>query len=313
MMNRTMNVVAMNQSNTSAVREKMYNLIMANTIPVGNKRYADIPPCEDEILFVDERIQRDKNTVKAKRKIRNLAENWDINKMDALKVVPHPEEHRFSVVDGCHRLAAAIINGEKSVVCEIITGLSENPRERLIQEATLFATQGDEVDTLSPVECHNANVLRSIKENVIVDDLVKKYDIKLKTNPSHGRVHNGQLAGFTMALQVARTSKKEILDDTFYILCESRWNFARGGLSANAIYVVSNILRLHPEYKSEIISMLIKEFTPIEPDQLFAEAHAKYTTRKEKERILLYVEDIVCDKLGISRVYNGGRINYKAA
>lgn len=318
-MNRMMNVVAMNKTNTAStvnsdVRKKMYDLIMSNTIPVGNKRYADIPPCEDDgILFVDDRIQRDKNTMKAKNKIKNLAENWDINKMDALKVVPHPEENRFSVVDGCHRLSAAILKGEKSVVCEIITGLSEDPKERLIQEATLFATQNDEVDTLSPIERHKANVLRGIKENVIVDGLAKKHNIELKKNPSHGRVQNGQLAGFTMALNIAKVNGDKFLDDVLTILCASRWNVAKGGLSANALYAVSSILRLHPEYKREISSLLVKKFTPIEPDQLFAEAHAKYTTRKEKERILLYVEDIVCENLGITRVYNGGKLVLKTA
>lgn len=304
------NVITMNTTN--ATRENTYNLIMANTIPVGNKRYANILT-DEGIIFADKRIQRDNDTTRAKKKIRNLAENWDINKMDALKVVPHPEEHRFSLVDGYHRLSAAIIKGEKSLVCEIITGLSDNPEERIIQEATLFATQNDEVDVLSPIERHKANVLRGIKENVIVDDLCNKYNIALKKNPSHGRTQTGQLAGFTMALQFARTAEKEILDRTFCILCESRWNIAKLGLSANTIHMVANILKLHPEYQNEICSLLIKEFTPIEPEQLFSQAYSKYPARKEKERNLLYLEDVVCENLGITRVYSGGKVSLKTA
>lgn len=292
---------------TNTTRENTYNLIMANTIPVGNKRYANILTDED-VIFADKRIQRDNDTSRAKKKIRNLAENWDINKMDALKVVPHPEEHRFSLVDGYHRLSAAIINGEKSLVCEIITGLSDDPEERIIQEATLFATQNDEVDVLAPIERHKANVLRGIPENVIIDELCNKYGIALKKNPSHGRTQVGQLAGFTMALQITKTAEKEIIDKTFYVLCESRWNISKLGLSSNAIHMVANILKLHPEYRDEICSLLIKEFTPIEPEQCFSNAYSKYPARKEKERNLLYLEDVVCENLGITRVYSGGKV-----
>lgn len=304
------NTTVVTNSTEIAMKEKMYNLIITNAIPVGNRKYAEIPITDDiNMLYIDDRIQRDMDTPKAKKKIRNLSENWNPNKMDALKVVPHPEEFRFSTVDGGHRLCAGRLRGEKTLICEIILGLSDDPNERLIQEATLFATQNDEVDMLSPVERHKANVLRRVKENVILDEIIKKYGIALKTNPLRGRVQNGQLGGFTMALNIAKYEGKEMLDEIFNILYESRWNIVNNGLSANAIHVVHNILRLHPMYKGEIKNILIDTFTLIEPDQLFSQAYAKYSERKEKERNLIYLEDIVCKKLQISRVYNGGSVS----
>ena len=68
------------------------------------------------------------------------------------------------------------------------------------------------------------------------------------------------------------------------------------------------MLRLHPELQKEICSVIVGMFEMIEPDQLFAQAYAKYPNRGEKERILMYAEDVICDKLGISRVYNGGSL-----
>ena len=53
------NVITMNTTN--ATRENTYNLIMANTIPVGNKRYANILT-DEGIIFADKRIQRDNDT-----------------------------------------------------------------------------------------------------------------------------------------------------------------------------------------------------------------------------------------------------------
>lgn len=304
----TRNITVAVDNTEVSMKAKLYNLIIANAIPVGNRKYAEIP-LTDDILYIDDRIQRDMDTPKAKTKIRRLAENWNPNKMDALKVVPHPEEFRFSTVDGGHRLCAGQLRGEETLICEIILGLSDNPEERLIQEATLFATQNDEVDSLSPVERHKANVLRGIRENVILNDIIEKYGVVLKTNPSHGRVQMGQLGGFTMALNIAKHEDKDVLDEIFYILHESRWNIANNGLSANIIHAVYNILRLHPQHKDKIKGMLIDLFTPIEPDQLFSQAYAKYPDRKEKERNLLYLEDVVCKKLKINRVYNGGNVS----
>ena len=284
--------------------EKLYNVVMSNTKKVGKKEYADIPV---ELLFADELFQRVGSS--SKRKIKELADKWNPDKMDALKVVPHPEEKRFSVVDGYHRLSAAIIIGQPSLECEIIMGLSTVPSKRLIQEATLFATQNEEVDTLSPVECHKANVLRGVSENIIVEELINKYHINLKTNPSHGKVQMGQLAGFTMALSVARVSGKATLNDVFDILCQSRWNLSTSGLGSNAIHVVYNLLRLHPEHKEAVRQSLVHIFEGIEPNGLFYKAYAKYPARKERERILLYAEDLVCEELGIARVYYGGSVS----
>lgn len=63
-----------------------------------------------------------------------------------------------------------------------------------------------------------------------------------------------------------------------------------------------------PEYTKEITELLIKKYTQISPAQLFAEAHTKYPLRKTAERQLMYVEDWVCEELGITRTYNGGNL-----
>ena len=284
-------------------RQMVWDVTMSNIQRVGGKHYVFVPM---NLLMIDDRFQRvDENS---KAKVNQLARNWDINKMDALKGSLHPEELRISVIDGYHRVEAAKLLGLSGLEVEILQDMPEDPEERLIQEATYFATQGDEVSKLTPVQKHKANVLRGIKENVIVEELINHYKISLKKNPSHGRVATGELAGFTVALSIAKSNGKEALDTVLKILCKSRWNVAKNGLSANALYTAYNLLRLHPEYTNEIISVLVKMFKPIEPDLLFAEAYAKYPNRGEKERILMHTEDIVCDKLEISRVYIGGSL-----
>jgi len=291
------NVVVMNEN------KRLWDLTMSNIQKIGGKHYVFVPM---ELLFIDDRFQRvDENS---KTKVNQLVRNWDINKMDSLKGSVHPEELRISVIDGYHRVMAAKALKLPGLEVEILNNMPENPEERLIKEATYFATQGDEVSKLTPVQKHKANVLRGVKENVIVNEMIDQYHINLKKNPSHGRVTTGELAGFTMALGVAKTSGKNMLDDVLNILCAARWNLSNAGLSANAISFVYNLLRLHPENKKEVSNTLVNMIEDIEPNQLFAQAYTKYPNRKERERILMYVEDEICERLRINRVYTGGSI-----
>lgn len=291
------------QAEQRNAKKQLWDLTMSNVQKVGGKHYVFAPM---ELLFVDDRFQRvDENS---KAKVNQLVRNWDSNKMDSLKGSIHTDELRISIIDGYHRVMAALVLGLPGLEIEILQNMAKNPEERLVQEATYFATQGDEVSSLTPVQKHKANVLRGIKENLIVEDLISKYHITLKKNPTHGQVQIGQLAGFTMALSIAKGSGQQMLDTVFNVLCMSRWNMARNGLSSNALHVVYNILRLHPSNRTEICSLLVEKFTPIEPNNLFAQAYAKYPTRQEKERNLLYVEDMVCQELNIARVYDGGSI-----
>lgn len=295
----------MRKNTTNAIneRKRLWDLTMANIQTVGNKSFVFVPM---ELLYIDPRFQRAEDS--SKQKISKLARNWDNNKLDPLKGSLHPEEHLVSVIDGYHREEAGKILGLPGLVVEIVRDLPTDPEQRLIAEATIFATQTDEVDALSPVQKHKANVLRGISENVIVEDLIKKYHITLKKNPSHGRVQTGQLAGFTMALSIAKTNGESMLNDVLSVLCNARWDMNNGGLSANALHMVFNLLRLHPEHHDAIMTQLPKLLLDVDAHQLYAKAYSKYPNRKEKERILLYAEDVVCEKLNITRVYNGGSI-----
>lgn len=285
-----------------APEEKLFELTSSNIQSVGNKKYVYIPM---ELMFIDERYQRE--TMSSKLKIKNLANKWNDAKMDSLKVSIHPEEKRFAIIDGMHRFKAAEIIGKSALNCEVIE-LSTDPEERLVQEATLFATQMDEVDSLTPVEKHKANCLRGVTENVILQEVLNKYDIPLKTNPSHGKVKTGHLAGFTTALDISKKAGKNRLDNIFEVITKARWDIASKGMNTWVLHSINAMFALHPEHESEIKEKLIEMFRPIEPEKFFASAMDKYPERKERERLVLYLEDNICSALNIQRVYNGGYV-----
>lgn len=293
------NVVSMNRENATT---EMFSQIMASSIKVGNKNFAYVPL---RLLFVDEDYQRQTS----KAKVRKLAEKWNINKMDALRVSPHPEEGKFSIIDGSHRFHAAQMNGEKFLACEIIMGLSENPDKRKVEEAKLFSTQNDEVNKLTAQEKHKANLLLGVKENVILEKVRLKYRISLKPDSARGNAKENCLAGFQYALRIAKTYGEELLNDIFCVLCESRWNMANNGLGRDVLEMVKNVLLLHPDFRPEIKMELTEYFKNREPEDVFAGAREKYSLRAKAERNTLFLEDYLIEEIdGMYRVYSGGPV-----
>lgn len=287
----------------TAERDILWDMTMHNIQAIGGKRFGYAPK---ELMFSDERIQRDKNM----NKVNWLVKNWNANLMTPLKVSIHPESKRLSIIDGDHRFLAGCILGLTGWEVEFLQGLPEDPEERLKAEAKLFASQSDGIALLTPAQKHKANVIIGVEENVAIEELVKKYNIELKPNLSaKGNLcTTGVLTGFQEALRIAKASGKDMFDNVLYIICESRWNLAVNGLGNDVLRTTNNILRLHPEYRKEITELLISKYTKITPQQLFAEAHTKYPLRKNAERLLMYVEDWVCEELGITRTYNGGNL-----
>ena len=287
------------------MNKALFNLTMKNVIVVGNKKFAFIPV---ELLFADFRFQR--RGKKAQQKINAMAAAWDYRKMDPLRVVPHYEECRFSVIDGWHRYSAAVINGVDYLVCEIIE-LPESEEKRLIEEASLFAEQGEHDDPLSPMEKHRANIIRGVEKNINLQKLIDKYKIEISEGQSRSAKKVNYLTGFNYALEMAGTNM-EVADKVFMIICQSGWNLSPNGLGNYALRPLFNLLRLHREHADQIVLFLSEHLRGIDPNLWFAFAAERYPERKQIERITLYYEDVVTENLDIPRLYFGGTIKVAA-
>lgn len=289
--------------NNEITREQRiaYEALLSNVKEVGTKRFALVPV---DYIYADASFQR--LTVKGSKKIRQLAAAFDPAKMDALRLSPHDEECRFSVIDGYHRLLAAIINGIEMIECEIIQGLPKDPRERLKAEAHLFVTQNNNVDLLRPMQKHNAGVLLGIPEYTILDELLEKYNIHLRTKGTNGRAKVGELSGYCGALKIAKTHGKDLLEDVFTVLLESRWNLSRDGFADIPLNAIKTVLLLHVDRREEVIAACIKYMKQITPELFISQSNANYPTRARYQRAILTLEDKVCDIIGANRLYLAG-------
>lgn len=288
-----------------------YNTVMSNCQRIGGKRFCCIPL---ELLEIDEDYQR--VYCINMEKVYSLVSKWDFNKCDPILVSPHPETATFAVIDGSHRMLAAGIRKEKYVIAVLTEGLSTEPAKRKIEEAKLFSEQGDDVDKLSLPQKHRANVTMGIKKYCVLDNCLKGRRLLLNAHELKNLPEEQQsslkaadyriLTGYGAAVQAASLiDGEEVLTNIFDIIEKSGWHTAINGYAANVIRPVKSILNLH-DNDPKAIKAIIGFFKPMEPNTFFAKAHAKYPGRKATERLTMYLEEEVANRLGIQPMYTGG-------
>lgn len=272
------------------MENKLYNLTMRNTQAIGNKLFAEVPV---ELLYSDDRYQR--GEMVSTRKVNKLIANWNPAKMDPLRVAPHDDEGRFSVINGEHRLKAAKALGYDFLVCEILRcdGIEE--------EAKLFATQNDEVDNLTPLQKHKANVLCGVPENVLIQSLCEKYDIKISAGKAGSR-KTSYLSGFGRAVVQAR-SNPDVTKEVFRVIYEARWHLSSKGLCSEVLQAIYKLFLLHTDDRDKVADSLIHYMRHNDPKYVLACAMERYPKRTQTARNVLFIEDEIVTNYGVTRVY----------
>lgn len=286
---------------------RLYNLAMQNVTEVGSKgmgsvkKFALVPV---ELLRINDEYQRTETV--SMKKVKWLVDNWDENASDPIKVSPHPETCTLDVIDGIHRLTATNLRNQAYVVCEIIDFTNLPLDQRVRAEAELFAGQTKGKNPLSPIERHKANLLLGDPDCVALQKILDKYGLVLnQSRKGHrgGRSKKGKFAAYSGSLRIIRSHGAEVLDNAVDILCNARWNLATDGFSHKNIWAITRIMILHPNYVEEIKAAMIDYLTPMQPLELASMAHSAYPRRKESERMVMYLEDVMAKEIGFEKVY----------
>lgn len=298
---------------TPSVFEKksLYNMAMSNVQTIGGKQFCTIPL---SLLEVDEEYQR-LSTINMS-KVKDLASHWDENKCDPILVSPHPETNTFAVIDGTHRFLVKGIYKEDMIVASIAIGLSEDPKERQVQEAELFSEQNTHVDHLTPANKHKAYVKRGIRKYCILDECIKgrkllisPYELKnLPQAQQDALLSDGYriLSGYSDAVAAAALNNgKEILTNILDIIEKSGYNLAPNGYSSKVIRPVKAVLNMHGN-DPRIVRAITEYFIKTEPNIFIANALARYPKRKATEGRIIYLEQEVARRIGESPMYYGG-------
>lgn len=302
-------VVAMNEETR---RIEQYNDIVANIKPlmtVGkgkNQRVitgSAVVPIS--LCTVDSRYQGNRHH----KHLNRLRNKWDVRKLTPIILVLHPEEHRLAVVDGQGRIIVAPEKGLDHLNAIILMDAPEDPDERLKFEAEYFIGQDSEVENVKPLEKHLSRVIIGDSAAVSLDKLLNKYGIKFVA--TKGNREESVLGSYTDTYSIVKVHGEKCLDFIFSIIDNAGWNKETNGYATFVMRSLRETWVAHPNDRKEIHRFLSKELRQIDPALFSAEAKAKYPKRDHRVSCVLYVEDLVCDGLGIEKkiyVDNGKKV-----
>lgn len=302
-------VVAMNEE---ARRMEQYNDIVANIKPLmtvgkGKNQRAITGSAVVPLscCFVDSRYQG----MRTHKHLNRLKNKWDERKLTPIILVPHPEEYRFAVVDGQGRCLVAPEKGMDRLNAIILMDATEDLDERLKFEAEYFIGQDSEVENVKPLEKRLSRVIIGDSAAVSLDKLLNKYGIKFVA--TKGNREESVLGSYTDTYSIIKVHGEKCLDFIFSIIDNAGWNKETNGYATFVMRSLRETWVAHPNDRKEIHRFLSKELRQIDPALFSAEAKAKYPKRDHRVSCVLYVEDLVCDGLGIEKkiyVDNGKKV-----
>ena len=302
-------VVAMNEETR---RVEQYNDIVANIKPLmtvgkGKNQRAVTGSAVVPLscCFVDSRYQG----MRTHKHLNRLKNKWDERKLTPIILVPHPEEYRFAVVDGQGRCLVAHEKGMDRLNAIILMDAPEDLDERLKFEAEYFIGQDSEVENVKPLEKHLSRVIIGDSAAVSLDKLLSKYGIKFVA--TKGNREESVLGSYTDTYSIVKVHGEKCLDFIFSIIDNAGWNKETNGYATFVMRALREVWIAHPNDRKEIHRYLSKELRQIDPALFSAEAKAKYPKRDHRVSCVLYVEDLVCDGLGIEKkiyVDNGKKV-----
>lgn len=302
-------VVAMNEETR---RMEQFNDIVANIKPLmtvgkGKNQRAITGSAVVPLscCFVDSRYQG----MRTHKHLNRLKNKWDERKLTPIILVPHPEEYRFAVVDGQGRCLVAPEKGMDRLNAIILMDAPEDLNERLKFEAEYFIGQDSEVENVKPLEKHLSRVIIGDSAAVSLDKLLNKYGIKFVA--TKGNREESVLGSYTDTYSIVKVHGEKCLDFIFSIIDNAGWNKETNGYATFVMRALREVWIAHPNDRKEIHRYLSKELRQIDPALFSAEAKAKYPKRDHRVSCVLYVEDLVCDGLGIEKkiyVENGKKV-----
>lgn len=221
------------------------------------------------------------------KKLHKLKNEWDYNLMDALMVVPHPEEYKFYVVDGLGRLTVARQIGLSELDCVIIPGPAD-PEERLRFEAKHFLRQAICTDPLRPALMHNARVINGDKAAIAVENICREYGVDILL--TGGKRSEKKLGSYERTYKVALQGGEDALRWIFDTIKAAGYDHESNGYSGRIITVLGKFHRQYANFSPREIGEYIRFQSPL----IFqSKAVAKYPERAHNPEIpmILYLQD----------------------
>lgn len=269
----------------------VYNTVMSNLLISGTKACAVIPR---ELMSVDPAYQR--LETRNHRKIKAMHDNFDHMIMDALLVVPHPEESTFSIVDGYGRFIASEGILDK-LECVVITSAPSDPDERRHFEASIFTRQSLYTEKVTPLQMHKANLILGEPNAVALQEVVDEYNLSIAEDK--GVRKPGTIGSYTSAYRIIKAKGKIAYESIISTCCKAGYNLSGDGLCDK---IIRNLYKIYCFYGDIGLVKVLPIMRGTEPSTLKAKGIAAYPERVELS-LALYLQDYLVS-LGEAKQFN---------
>lgn len=269
----------------------VYNTVMSNLLISGTKACAVIPR---ELMSVDPAYQR--LETRNHRKIKAMHDNFDHMIMDALLVVPHPEESTFSIVDGYGRFMASEGVLDK-LECVVITTAPSDPDERRRFEASIFTRQSLYTEKVTPLQMHKANLILGNPIAVDIQTVIDEYDLNVYESSGHKKA--GVIGSYRRIWSITKNTGKHglsVIIDTCY---KAGYTLVTDGLSS---YILDSLYKIYTFYGDLGLRKIIPIMRETDPCTLKAKGLAAYPERPAMS-LALYMQDYLVS-LGEPKQFN---------
>lgn len=199
----------------------------AHSYGFGDVKYSMIPI---HLLKIDKGYQR----TLSQKHVDDLVENWVNNQCDHV-VVNFRDDGKsvgFYVIDGQHRIAAAIQTGIPFLPCKIYHRLTYQ------QEARMFVEQGAKQMAVNTFAKFHALCEAGDEKALILNALCQKYNVATVRKPAGTP---GQLNGMGTLLRIMDNQGGGVVTEIFETIKECGWHSSRSGYRSAILLALRNV------------------------------------------------------------------------
>lgn len=208
-------------------------------------------------MYVDPTYQRNTNSDASKKNLKYLTESFSWANCGALTVCYIDSKKKYAVLDGQHRMTAAMARGDiKELPCLVISNMD------IKNQADSFLAINTKCVKISSLAAFHAAVAAGNQDAVAVKDLLDEINITIPNSVVSGSQigpRSCQCVGSLIAM-IGKYSKRQIQCALSAI--PAAYGEEKGQIRAMLVKTLAEFLRIHPEATEDTLIQILEDIVP---------------------------------------------------
>jgi hypothetical protein len=210
-------------------------------------------------MFIEKSYQRSTASGSSRRNIARLVEDFSWAQCGALTVTYVPDSGKYAVIDGQHRLAAALERGDiHELPCVVVDGMDITAR------ADSFVGINKHRVNMNSLAKYHASVAAGDPDAVALDGLLKECGLEVSRSPVlKGDTAPNQVQSPQSLLKLlGNTTRKQMIWALTAI--PEAYGEERGQMRASLIKTIVQFIKHNPEADRAVFIAALRELDPVD-------------------------------------------------